>query len=44
MNKREIDAMMRDLPSQRGWQDEPLIDKVIVGLAFICMVAILIFI
>ena len=34
MTKQEIDDMMRDLPSQRAYYEEPLWEKILGGLAF----------
>jgi hypothetical protein len=44
MTKQEIDEMMKDLPSQRGWQEETLLEKIIGGVAFTLLVLILCFI
>ena len=44
MTKQEIDEMMRDLPSQRGWREETTTEKVLGGLAFVLCVLILCFI
>jgi hypothetical protein len=44
MTKQEIDDMMKDLPSQRGWQEEPMWEKVLGGLAFTLFVVMICFI
>lgn len=44
MTKQEIDDMMKDLPSQRGWQEETLLEKILVGLAFTLFVVMICFI
>ena len=44
MTKQEIDDMMKDLPSQRGWQEETLLEKILVGLAFVLFVVMICFI
>lgn len=44
MTKREIDDMMRNLPSQRGWyatREESTLDKVLGGFAFVAFVVII---
>ena len=44
MTKHEIDDMMRNLPSQRGYYyEEPLWEKILGGLAFVLFVLILCF-
>lgn len=43
MTKQEIDYMMRDLPSQRGWQEETLLEKILGGLAFTLFVLMICF-
>lgn len=47
MSKREIDDMMRDLPSQRQWYYERsfryVVDETLASLAFVALVAILCF-
>lgn len=43
MTKQEIDQMMKDLPSQRGWQEETLLEKILGGVAFTAFVLILCF-
>lgn len=43
MTKQEIDEMMKDLPSQRGWQEETLAEKILGGLAFAALMLILCF-
>ena len=43
MTKQEIDEMMKDLPSQRGWQEETLGEKILGGFAFTLFVLILCF-
>ena len=44
MTKHEIDDMMRNLPSQRGWyatREESTLDKVLGGFAFVAFVVII---
>ena len=47
MSKREIDDMMRHLPSQREWYSQQhrryIIDEALAGLAFVLCVGILCF-
>lgn len=43
MTKQEIDDMMKDLPSQRGWREETLLEKTLGGLAFILFVLMICF-
>ena len=43
MTKQEIDRMMRDLPSQRMYREEPLWEKIVGGLSFVALLVILCF-
>lgn len=43
MTKYEIDEMMKHLPSQRGWQEETLFEKILGAVAFTGFVLILCF-
>lgn len=43
MNKQEIDLMMRDLPSQQAYYEEPLLDKCLAGFSFIAFVVTICF-
>ncbi len=44
MTKQEINEMMKDLPSQQGWQEEPLWEKILGGLAFTLFMVMICFI
>ena len=44
MTKQEIDQMMKDLPSQRGYREETLLEKILGGLAFTLFVLMICFI
>ncbi len=45
MTRQEIDDMMRDLPSQQAYyQEEPLWEKILGGLAFVLFVVMICFI
>lgn len=44
MTKQEIDDMMKDLPSQRGWREETLLGKILAGLAFTLFLLMICFI
>ena len=44
MTKHEIDDMMRNLPSQRGWyatQEESTFDKMLAGFAFVAFMVMI---
>jgi hypothetical protein len=41
MTKQEINDMMRDLPSQRMYREEPLWEKIVGGLSFVALLVIL---
>lgn len=44
MTKQEIDEMMKDLPSQRGYREETTTEKVVGGLAFALFMIMICFI
>jgi hypothetical protein len=44
MNRHEIDEMMKDLPSQKGWREESTTEKWIGGLAFTLFLIMICFI
>ena len=43
MNKQDIDDLMRDLPSQKHYYEEPLRDKITISVMFILFVLIVLF-
>jgi hypothetical protein len=40
MNKQEIDALMRDLPSQKDRYEEPLSAKISIGVLFVLVLVL----
>jgi hypothetical protein len=40
MNKQEIDALMRDLPSQKDYYEEPLSAKISIGVLFVLVLVL----
>jgi hypothetical protein len=40
MNKQEIDALMRDLPSQKDHYEEPLSAKISIGVLFVLVLVL----
>jgi hypothetical protein len=41
MNKQEIDDLMRDLPSQQQYYEEPLGGKILIGILFVGFMVLL---
>lgn len=40
MNKQEIDALMKDLPSQKDHYEEPLSAKISIGVLFVLVLVL----